>query len=156
VARVLLIAPGTKDIEYIAAHLRREDVQELQAANGREVDLLRCLHRAVNVSDEAYIAISAAGEPFALLGVSPLSLLGGVGCPWMVGTETMAQYPREVVEEGRRLVGNWSQRYAELYNFVDARNRRSIAWLKRIGFSIPAAQPYGPEGLPFHRFERCT
>lgn len=155
--RVLLAAPTAGDIEYIAANLRAADVQELLAVYGPEVDLLHCLRLAVAASDDAYVAVSAAGEPVALTGVSPLSLLGGLGSPWLLGTEASVRYPRDIVAHGHRLVRQWERKYSHLFNYVDARNLRSIAWLKRIGFTVLPAQPYGQAGLPFHRFERrCT
>lgn len=155
-ARLELITPTAQDIEHVAANLRAADVQELQAVGGPEFDLLRCLFLSVAVSDDVYVAVSAAGEPVALTGVSPVSLLGGLGCPWLLGTDSLMRYPRDIVTHGRQLVCKWELRYSHLFNYVDARNARSIAWLRRIGFTIQPAQPHGLQGVPFHRFERCT
>ena len=154
--RVELLVPTLQDIEHIAANLRADDVRELQAVYGPGVDLLHRLILAVDVSEDVYVAVSAAGEPVALTGVAPVSLLGGLGCPWLLGTEASVRYPRDIVAHGRRLVRKWESRYSCLFNYVDARNTRSIAWLRHIGFSISDAQPHGLQGLPFHRFERCT
>jgi hypothetical protein len=54
------------------------------------------------------------------------------------------------------MADRWASRYDQLFNYVDARNLRSIAWLQHIGFQVFEPQPYGLEGLPFHRFERCA
>ena len=155
-ARVELLVPTLQDVEHIAANLRAPDVRELQAMYGPGVDLLHCLLLSVAVSDDVYVAVSAAGEPVALTGVAPVSLLGGLACPWLLGTEASVRYPRDIVAHGRRLVRKWERKYSHLFNYVDARNGRSIAWLRHIGFTISEAQPHGRAGLPFHRFERCT
>lgn len=154
--RVELHAPDTADVHYIARHLRAPDVAELQAVYGDDVDLVRCLRTAVLSSDEVHTAFTAFGEPMALFGVAPVSLLGGQGCPWMLGTDTMRSYGRDIVSLSREHVARWGERYDQLFNFVDARNLRSIEWLKRTGFAIFEPVPFGVKGLPFHRFERCT
>ena len=155
-ARLELLTPTPQDIEHITANLRAADACELQAVYGLEVDLLHCLTLSVAVSDDVYVAVNAAGEPVALTGVASVSLLGGLGCPWLLGTNALLRYPRDIVTHGRQLVRKWDSKYSHMFNYVDSRNTRSIAWLQRIGFVIPPAQPHGRQGLPFHRFERCT
>jgi hypothetical protein len=39
-----------------------------------------------------------------------------------------------------------------LENVVDARNTKSIRWLRRMGFEVLPAAPLGVEGRPFHLF----
>lgn len=155
-ARLELLPPSAQDIEHVAANLRAGDIQELQAVGGPEFDLMRCLVLSVAVSDDVYVLVTAAGEPVGLTGVAPVSLLGGLGCPWLLGTDALPRYPRDIVTLGRGLVRKWESRYSHLFNYVDARNTRSIAWLQHIGFTVSPAQPHGPHGVPFHRFERCT
>jgi len=156
VAKVKLAKPDADDLRYLAQHLRADDAQELRAVHGSELDLLECLHTAVESSEEAYVAVTAYGEPIAVFGVAPVSLLGGQGCPWMLGTDTLELYGRAIVQLSRQHVARWGLKYDQLFNYVDARNLRSIAWLRHTGFSIFKAEPYGVDGLPFHRFERCT
>ena len=107
-------------------------------------------------SEEVYVLTTPGGEPAAVFGVAPVSLLGGQGCPWVLGTETFMDYPRDIVVQGKRTVRRWGERYDQLFNYVDARNLRSIAWLRHIGFQVFEPQPYGIRGLPFRRFERCA
>lgn len=154
--KVRLVRPSYAAVLYLAEHLRDADVQELRAVHGDDLDLVACLQVAVDSSEEVWIAINYAGEPIAVFGVAPLSLLGGQGCPWMLGTDAMLRHGREIVVLSRQHVARWGQRYDCLFNYVDARNLRSIAWLRHTGFVIQPAQPYGLEGRPFHRFERCT
>lgn len=155
-ARVRLIKPEADDLRYIAQHLRQHDVQELRAVHGPELDLLACLETAVASSEDAFVAVTTYGEPIAVFGVAPVSLLGGQGCPWMLGTDTLALYGRAIVALSREHVRRWGTKYDQLFNYVDARNLRSIAWLRHTGFMVFEPEPYGLQGEPFHRFERCA
>lgn len=152
---IVLRLPLDNDLRYLADHLREADRLELAATHGDELDILACLQAAVRASEDVFVAVTAAGEPFAVFGLAPVSLLGGIGCPWMLGTDTAAHHAIGVITLARQHVARWSQRYSLLFNYVDARNKRSIGWLKRIGFTVQTAQPYGLHGEPFHRFERC-
>lgn len=154
-AKVTLVKPCEVDLIYLAQHLRTTDLAELAATHGAELDVLRCLRTAVSASEQAWVAVTVWGEPVAVFGIAPVSLLGGIGCPWMLGTDAVDGYAREVVTLSRRHVAQWSRRYPLLFNYVDARNLRSIQWLRRTGFVIGQAEPYGLHGEPFHRFERC-
>ncbi len=155
-ARLVFAPVESRAVRHIARNLRQHDVQELQAVHGPELDLQDCLRTAVLASEECHVLTTRHGEPVALFGLAPVSLLGGQGCPWLLGTDTFMAHPRDIVVLGKRKVLEWSQRYDQLFNYVDARNLRSIAWLQHIGFQVFEPRPYGLEGLPFHRFERCT
>jgi len=96
----------------------------------------------------------AADHDSALLfvgGVVPLS--DGIGSPWMLGTNALRRHPVSLTRLAQRYLQRAMQTTPHLINFVDARNTRSIHWLTSLGFSILPAEPYGVEGLPFHRFE---
>lgn len=151
------LRPATvDDIWWVASRLRAADLAELQALHGTGVDVQRVLWRAVRVSDIGMAAIAPGGEPIALCGVAPVSLVSGEGSPWMLGTDQVERQARAAVVIGRHLVTEWAQQYRLLQNWVDARNRVSVRWLARIGFTIHPAEPYGAQHLPFHRFSRCA
>lgn len=155
-ARLQLRTPDADGIRHIASHLRQHDTQELHAVHGVGLNIEQCLQRSVRVSEECHMLATVDGEPVALFGVAPVSMLGGMACPWVLGTDAFMAHPRDIVVLGKRMVLKWASRYDLLFNFVDARNVRSIAWLRHIGFQVLEPQPYGLEGLPFHRFERCA
>ena len=154
-AKVRLVQPSECGLRLIAQRLRQADRQELAAVHGWDIDLLGCLQTAVSASEEAFVAL-ASDEPIAVFGVAPVCLLGGLGCPWLLGTDAMDKHGREIVTLSRQHVARWGQRYTCLFNYVDARNGRSIAWLRHTGFTVWPAEPRGLHGEPFHRFERCT
>lgn len=146
--RVRTLMPG--DIEHIAGNVRAADRAEILAASGEE-DMYQVIADAVIRSTHYWV--SATDRPVAIFGCTPMSLLGGVGVPWALATDEVLRYPSALVREGRRYVQRMLAVFPHLYNYVDARNTRSVRWLARIGFEIQPAAPYGAAGLPFHRFE---
>ena len=149
-AFVRSVLPG--DLAYIGAHMRLADRQELEAAQG-PVDPQEALYRAVLLSTSSWVLVGRSGRPFAAFGVAPLSLLDGSGLPWLLGTDEAAREGRTLVREGRKYVPRMLEEHPHLVNYVDARNGRSVEWLRRLGFTVHAPAPYGVAGLPFHRFE---
>jgi hypothetical protein len=156
VARLKFSPVTDAAVKHIAKNLRINDVQELRAVLGNDMDAYECLIKSVAVSEECHVLTTHLGEPVALFGLAPVYLLNGQGCPWLLATDGLMDHPRDIVMLGKRKVLEWGKRYDKLFNFVDARNLRSIAWLKHIGFTVLDPEPFGVEGLPFHRFERCA
>ncbi len=104
------------------------------------------------------MAVDAYGIPGALLGVVTTSVLYNVGSPWMLATSRADAFPRAFIAYGRAYTRIMLEEYEALENHVDARNRKAVAWLRRIGYRVGPAEPYGALGLPFHHFraERST
>lgn len=154
-ARCVFRPVEESDILYIAQNMRAADLGELRASHGDECDVLALLRRSVGQSSLAVTTVDACtGEPVAIFGAGPLSLLSDIGVPWMLGTERMFDFPRELLADGRRWVGAMLQDFSELANYVDVRNDLSVRWLKRLGFSFSEPVPYGIKGMSFYRFEK--
>lgn len=147
------------DARDLAPRLREADRRELQAAHNRHMTLQGILERSIAGSSLCWAA-EEDGRVVMLFGVAGLSLLSGVpragsvGVPWMVGSDELRHHGKTLVSRGRYYVGKMHEEYAFLMNHVDARNSPSKRWLRRIGFVLYPAEPYGPKGLPFHRFVR--
>ena len=91
-----------------------------------------------------------------LVGVGPLSLLGGEGCPWLLGSDLVARHALAFARRNRAMVASWLRTYPVLRNHVDARNFQAIRWLRWLGFEVKPAMPYGVRRLPFDPFERSV
>ena len=144
-----------EDADAIEPHLRVSDRDELIAASGP--DVLGQLREAVEQSRGrlgrmAFVA-EHEGEGIALFGFVPTSALSSAAHPWLVGTPGLSKVPGMLNRLSRSYCSAVLGEYPLLSNYVDARNTASIAWLKRLGFTLDDPQPFGVEGLPFHRFE---
>lgn len=139
-----------EDAEWLAPRLRDADRAECWAAQG--LPAATTLRRSVEASS-VLIAAEVDGELAALFGIAPLGVMAGHGAPWMLATPLADQHARAWLRDAPqwlRLIGDgWSV----LRNHVDARNARSVRWLRRMGFKVGQAAPWGWAGLPFHPFE---
>lgn len=144
------------DIEHVAANLRQADRDELIASSGPDMDPVDILAKGVMNATQVWTATTRDHEPCLIFGVNPICLLSGLGSPWALGTDRVFEYPGALVQSGRRYIATMAQHHPHLVNYVDARNTRSIRWLRRMGFTIHPAKPHGPMRMPFHRFEAVT
>ena len=141
------------DIEALLADMRQCDRDEVLAASG---DVEDAVAESVRMSETLNVltldgALACMFGLVALPEVSPES-----AAPWMLGTAVLDRRPSVLVRHGLHYVEAMNARYPHLMNYVDARNTRSIRWLKRMGFMFHPAEPYGVAGLPFHLFQRIT
>lgn len=141
------VSPG--DVEALVAGMREADRIEVEACGHRPAEALA---DAIARSMPCWTA-TINGQVACIFGVAPLSLLGGLGAPWMLGTVLLDRHPRALMTHCRPYLNRMREVFPRLVNFVDARNERSIRWLKALGFRFHEAAPHGPFGLPFHRFE---
>lgn len=71
----------------------------------------------------------------------------------MLGTPLLDTQARVLVRETPRYIGAMLEVFPHLLNFVHAQNRTSVHWLRRLGFTLHDAVPYGSQGALFHPFE---
>lgn len=139
------------DVQELAVNMRKADLLELQAATDKPIEdvLIDSIRSSVWV-----LALEIDDELGMVFGVAPMGgLLGKAAAPWALGTVAVERRPRALIEMGPRYRDAMLASYPHLYNYVDARNTRSIRWLKWMGFEFHDAEPYGHAGLPFHKFE---
>jgi hypothetical protein len=93
-------------------------------------------------------------EPVCMFGVSPVDILGGVGSPWLLGTDEIKKHAVTFLKLNRLYIPKMLDLFPLLVNYVDVRNAVSIRWLRWLGFAVDdKAVPYGIWGMPFYRFE---
>ncbi|MEE9598140.1 MAG: hypothetical protein V3V96_15320 [Acidiferrobacterales bacterium] len=134
---------------YLAEHMRQEDVDECWAACRYTPE------QAVKVSVDGTpnpITILRDGEVVGIYGVGKQTLLGGLGIPWMLRTDLPVGHTRKFYRSMRKMVDDMNTRADYLLNYVDVRNRTSVSWLSRVGFTLHDPVPYGPDELLFHPF----
>uniref|UniRef100_UPI002DD64C2C hypothetical protein n=1 Tax=Pseudorhodoferax sp. TaxID=1993553 RepID=UPI002DD64C2C len=139
-----LLPPSPAAVEWVATRLRRADVDEMALIHGVDADdlcvRLSLLRASVAASraGECWAAHDAAtSEPVAVFGVAPTNWIDNEAAPWLLGTEALPRYGRDLVAMARDAVEDWSQRWS-LVNRVDARNDVAVRWLRRVGFDVGA------------------
>lgn len=138
------------DIEYIAAKMRWADIREIRAAGDNrkpfEVD-------AAPVADSTMcVAVEHNGALLCVGGAASRSLLSGNGIPWMLCTQDIERHSKLFLLHGAQCISVLLLRYAMLENYIDARNIKSIRWLKKMGFAIQEPMPHPISGRMFCRF----
>lgn len=141
------ISEYTADAAYVAEHMREEDVAELWQLSRTTPEA--ALRSSISLSREAYVA-SVAGEPIALFGASA-PVIGRHGVPWLLGTRLVDQHQREYAELARSFTAHMLLTCDVLENVALAANRRSLVFLKRVGFDIgkPTRLATGVEAVLF-------
>lgn len=142
--------PQPGDIEQLMPRLRAADLAECDALVGA-ANAQRAIEASLRNSVHAW-TVEAGGEVAAVLGVTALNLMGGVGAPWMMGTPLVDRHRGALMRAAPSYIAAMLTAFPHLRNVVDARNTRSIAWLRRMGFQIHAPVAVGVAGLPFHPF----
>lgn len=138
-------------IDHVAAHLRPEDAAEIWASSRATGH--RALTRGAATAVRAWTGL-VDGEPVAVAGVSPASMVCGVGVPWMLATPAIERVERPFLRLSRPVVEAMHEAAPELVNFVDNRNERAHRWLAWLGFTLDPPAPHGVDRLLFRRFWR--
>lgn len=149
-ARYLFRRPWPADAKNLAANMRQADRDEIAAASGRP-DIEAVVSESIAMSP-VVVAVERDGKLLCIGGAARRSLLSDTGTPWMLGTEALEREGRLFMAHGKQCVDALLQYFTTLENYVDARNVKSIRWLRRMGFTVHDPEPYGHAGLPFHKF----
>ena len=142
--------PGTlEDARDLAPRLRAADAEEVWAATGLPARV--AMEASVRAST-ACVAAVVDGRCEGLFGVVPVSPLAGEAAVWMLASDVADQHARAWLVEAPQWLTLLGDGWAVLRNRVDARNKRSIRWLRRMGFEVGPAEPWGWAGQPFREF----
>lgn len=145
-----IIPAGMAHAEALAPVMREADRREAEAALG--MSPLEGLRLSLSASVEAWTG-TADGEVVCIFGVAPFSVLGGEGCPWLLGSDLVERHGMAFARRNRAMVRRWLGLFPVLRNWVDARHTVAVRWIGWMGFHVKPPVPYGPARLPFHPFE---
>lgn len=145
---VIIVPSVAGDVFELKDNLRTEDIAECQA----------CGHTPTNALMQGYVwsaecySAKVNGKTEAMFGVSTYGQPEGYGVVWYLGSDESFRHPVTLVKGGREYVEKWLEKFNVLYNAVDARNLRHIAWLKHIGFTFTESTDVnGFEFLQFYK-----
>ena len=149
-AEVLIRPTEPGDVGMLYANLRASDRAECEAY-GR-ADVLEGIRASAARSLLCWTGL-IDGQLAAILGCSPLSVVSGIGSPWMLGTPALDAHSRVLVAQTPKYIATMLAVFPHLVNHVHAKNATSVRWLRRLGFTLHAPEPYGPLNEPFRKFE---
>lgn len=141
------------DINYLAEHMREEDVAEIFAASG--VTPLEALEEGVAASAVAF-TLHVEGTVVAIGGVTQDPTDAFVGHIWLLGTPAVDEFAFRFLRHSRDLADALNRKWPQLTNWVDSRNRIHLKWLHWLGFKFIAKEEIGAPGVPFLQFVRVA
>lgn len=150
VGRIVIGPASRSDADILGLRLRAADIEEIRAGSG--LAPTEALRRSYDFSTHVWAVRDLGGQPIALWGVGPLSLIQGRGCPWLLASDAFEQLGLDIARLSRPLVAGIRDLYPRLENHVDARHAKAVRWLSWLGFTIDPPAAWGVEGRPFHRF----
>ena len=150
-ADVLIRPTEPGDAAILAANLRVSDRAECEAY-GLPGDMQSRIESSVRRSVLCWTGL-VDGELAAIIGASPINMLSGIGSPWMLGTPVLDRHSRVLVRLTPAYIARMQSAFPHLANFVHVDNRTSVRWLRRLGFTLHEAVPYGVNGELFYPFE---
>ena len=149
----MYFTPATLEHVYaLEDDLRPQDRDEIIASYG--TDTVGAMRFSIEASDRPFSGWDEDGALICIFGAAPMTAMSDTASPWCLGTSLMRPNAGEVIRHTRSWI-DWVQiTYPKLVNYVDARNTASLRWLAGVGFTLDPPEPYGPAGLPFHRFHK--
>lgn len=137
-------------IAHVAENMRADDVREVRALG--KTDTHAALVDAVQRS-KLSACVMIDGEPAAIMGLGICGpLLTPVGVPWMLGSTLLDRHRKLLLTEAPPMVDYMRRKCSRMENYVFTECKKSVRWLKRLGFTIHPPIAIGPEGQKFHPF----
>jgi len=143
------VKPTEAAIRLIAADMRDADAAEVWASHCQTP--IDALMKGWELSDLS-VVVECDGVPCTMLGLVIDNVLTGSGTPWLLSSNHALKYKREFLIQSPPVIEQMLDVCPRLSNYVHAKNRVSIRWLKWLGFTIDEAVPVGISKEPFHRF----
>jgi len=128
-----IVAADATSALVVGHNLRTSDAFEI-AASGKE-NFSSAVLSSFEGSRDTWVG-TADGLPVCIFGLWVPSLISTTGYPWFYGSNAMRGHELAFLRRCRPVVAAMASRYDELRNWVDARNKPAIQWLKWIGFEV--------------------
>ena len=147
--KITVRAARLEDALVVAANMREADRREVWASSHSTPE--RAIRESLRVSTASWVGYYD-DRPVCVFGVSPLNMVAGIGSPWLLGTDDLAERPAGFLRRCRPYVRKMLGVYPILVNHVDDRNEVSKRWLRWLGFTLCEPEPHGPDRVSFRPF----
>ena len=128
---------------HVARHLREEDRREVVEGHGVDPII------AIPLGSLRGFCVYFTVPDGRIAGLAGIEEDGRI---WMLCTPAILDFPITFSREAKRFIESRTERV--LWNYVDKRNTVHIKLLKFLGFTLLEEVPFGPNQLPFIRFEK--
>ena len=92
-------------------------------------------------------------SPFMIFGARKVRK--NVGCVWALGSDDLLKVKVGFLRLSKTYLNTLHEDFPFLFNYVDARNKVHIRWIKWLGFKIINVHPkFGVDQIPFYEFVR--
>ena len=137
------IHPITLEAAYdVASNLRPDDYRECVEGHG----IVPTIHIPLaSLNGFCRYFTVPNGETAGIVGIDHCKI-------WMLCTNAIDDYPLTFAREAKRFIDSRPEPY--LWNVVDKRNTVHIKLLKFLGFTFHDELLFGPNNLPFIKFDR--
>lgn len=138
------------DIEFLAANMRPEDVEEVEAIG---ITPLYALRHGFEHSDICLTMLGSDGVPIGMYGVAK-SNYSQLGAIWLLGTKGIEGNAMLFLRHSREALDRlWSNTaYDGFYNLSYAHNALHHRWLKWLGFTFLREVKLPPHNKSFYEF----
>jgi hypothetical protein len=92
------------------------------------------------------------GRPVCLFGCHSRTVLDDELVVWLLGTDELRKHPVLFMKHCMPILRTMSEGHSKITAMGDARNKRNMNWLKRLGFHI-TGEIQSPRGLKFPLME---
>lgn len=148
VSKRVEIKPAVVDDVYaLAPRLRAEDICEAEEV--WDVPSRAALLDSYERSDEVWSVFDRK----TIIGMFGRVDYNWGSVPWLVGSPELANHKLLMSAKVGEVLKEWKGQVKVLKNSIDARNTSTIAWLKRIGFTISEQAAHSPNGMRVAIFE---
>ena len=138
--------PLLSDVKYLTDNIRKEDAAEVLA-------LGLTIENAFLTPTKSKSAITYTaeydGQPMCMFGIYKEIALCDTAIIWMLGTKDVGKCPKELLYVTKALISEGLLVNRELTNYVDIRYKKSLRWLKHLGFNLSAPEKIGVNGEEF-------
>jgi hypothetical protein len=136
------------DVLYLKDRLRGADIDEVRALTGQTPEEALIQSRAAS---DCCQTVLFKGSPVAMFGTAPMTEQGRAGV-WFLASDELQLMWLSFLKMSRECVARMLNAHPLLFNYVDARNAQSIAWLTWCGAKLEKPKKMGTENRPFHFF----
>ena len=144
---VLVRGSREEDILKVAARLRYEDCIEVLCQGYTDPE--QAITESFRASTIRF-TLEKDGEPIAMFGLVPDSILGDKASIWLLGTDDIATVKKSFCEFSRKVIKYFVGQYPVLFAQVDGRYAKTHRWLEWLG--AKKGSEYQLNGAVFNDF----